>query len=188
MEQMTPSRLATPADAEEIAALVNRAYRPAACERTWTHEADLIAGERIAVEQVRTLFRPQSRVLLQCRASAILACVHLEIVGAVAHIGMLATRPDVQAQGLGKHMLAQAERHAHQYFRVESFEISVLTARTELLSFYERRGYVRTGRRLPYPADSGTGQPLREDIELELLSKTAHRNLYAKVVDGRHPA
>jgi len=166
-------RIATPADANEIAALVNRAYRPAVSERSWTHEADLIAGARTSVEQVRALFGSQSFVLLLCRAQEILACVHLEIIGASAHIGMLATRPDAQAKGLGKKMLEQAEQHARQHFRIESFEISVLSLREELLLFYERRGYVRTGVRFPYPVDSGVGQPLRENVELESLIKLA---------------
>lgn len=39
-------RVASMADAEEIANLVNRAYRPSPCERGWTHEADLIESTR----------------------------------------------------------------------------------------------------------------------------------------------
>ena len=166
-------RLASLADVDEIVALVNRAYRPAASERTWTQEADLIAGARTSAEQVRALLRPQSFVLLSCRGLEILACVHLEISGSSAYIGMLATRPDSQSQGLGKKMLEQAEHYARQDFRVESFEVSVISARTELLSFYERRGYARSGVRSPYPVDRGVGQPLQDGVTLELLSKTA---------------
>jgi ribosomal protein S18 acetylase RimI-like enzyme len=179
--QATRCRLATPDDASEIAALVNRAYRPAAHERGWTHEADLVAGARTSPQQVRALFGPQSCVLLLCQArelewqaaAQILACVHLDIDGSTAHIGMLATRPDAQAQGLGKQMLAHAEQHAMEHFGVSEFEISVLSARNELLSFYARRGYLRTGVRTPYPLDSGVGQPLLAAITLETLRKTA---------------
>ena len=57
-------RLATGDDAEAIAGLVNRAYRPGSGLRGWTHEAELVAGARASGEMVRALLRPGSAVRL----------------------------------------------------------------------------------------------------------------------------
>ena len=59
-------RLATSGDAEAIAGLVNRAYRPGAGLRGWTHEAELVAGERASAAMVRSLLRPGSALLVLC--------------------------------------------------------------------------------------------------------------------------
>ena len=105
-------RLATGGDAEAIACLVNRAYRPGSGLRGWTHEAELVAGERASAAMVRSLLRRGSALLVLCRGDSIVACVHVEAFPAerAAYIGMLATEPAEQAGGLGKRMLACAER------------------------------------------------------------------------------
>ncbi|MDP2153582.1 MAG: hypothetical protein Q8J66_07990 [Methylotenera sp.] len=48
-------RKATHTDAEKIATLVNKAYRPDSNERGWTHEAELVSGARINAKQVAEL-------------------------------------------------------------------------------------------------------------------------------------
>jgi hypothetical protein len=50
--------------------------------------------------------------------------------------------------------------------------MTVLSARPELLAFYERRGYSRTGERRPFPYGvSRYGLPRRDDLEFEVLLK-----------------
>lgn len=168
-------RIATVADAAEIAGLVNRAYRPGAGPRGWTHEAALVDGPRASEAMVRALFRPGSAVLVLCRGSAIVACVHVEALpadeGAVAYIGMLATEPACQAGGLGKRMLAAAERHAVAEFGATGFRMSVLVARSELVAFYLRRGYARSGVLEGFPEQAGAGLPRVAGLQLETLVK-----------------
>lgn len=164
-------RIASESDAHEIAALVNRAYRPLSHQRGWTHEADLVAGERTSAEQVLSLFGPQSSILVLCHGAAIVACVHIQCSESSAYIGMLATEPDCQARGLGKHMLACAEHHALEHFKATTFKMSVLSLRSELIAFYERRGYVRTGHVENYPVSAGVGQPLVAGLRVESLVK-----------------
>ena len=86
-------RVAGLEDAAEIAGLVNRAYRPGAGLRGWTHEAALVDGPRASEEMVRALFRPGSTVLVLAEGPAILACAHVEAKlaeqGVEAYIGML---------------------------------------------------------------------------------------------------
>jgi len=164
-------RVASKPDANEIATMVNRAYRPPLHEQGWTHEASLVAGERTTFEQVLSLFAPQSLILVLCHGAAIVACVHVQSDDSGVYIGMLATEPSLQAQGLGKQMLSHAEQYATAHFNATVFRMSVLSSRAELIAFYERRGYARTGEVEGYPVSTGVGQPLVEGLQVEALVK-----------------
>lgn len=169
---MKPSlRSASKPDAGKIALLVNRAYRPSPHERGWTHEADLVAGRRTTKEQVLALFCPRSSILVAHQDAEIVACVHVKSSECSADIGMLAIDPGYQTQGLGKLMLEWAERHALEHFGVTAFNISVLTSRFELIAFYERRGYTRTGQTMAYPVYSGMGEPMVDGLQVEAMTK-----------------
>ncbi|TXT32682.1 MAG: GCN5-like N-acetyltransferase [Rhodocyclaceae bacterium] len=84
---------------------------------------------------------------------------------------MLATDPNHQMQGLGKQMLNCAEQHALEHFGIASFKMSVLSSRSELIAFYERRGYTRTGKVTSYPASAGIGEPIVDELKVEILIK-----------------
>jgi ribosomal protein S18 acetylase RimI-like enzyme len=176
-------RMATAADAEAIAALVNRAYRPAAGEQGWTHETGLVSGRRVTPEQLRALSGPSSRILLLCHEGAIVSCVHLQCEEGTAHIGMLATEPRLQGAGLGKQMLQQAEACAREAFQASVLTLSVLSARRELIAFYERRGYVAAGLEEDYPLHAGVGVPRQPSLRVMTLMKPV-----ATVLQDRSPA
>lgn len=165
--------IAKKSDSVEIASLVNRAYRPASTDFGWTHEARLVAGYRICPEQVEELLNGDSTVLVLLQEEHIVSCVNVLVKDSVAYIGMLATEPRLQASGLGKTMMAHAESFAMEVFGVSKFKMSVLSARSELIAFYERRGYVRTGEMQDYPVSENVGQPLVRDLAVETLLKHA---------------
>jgi GNAT superfamily N-acetyltransferase len=164
---------ASAAHAHEIAALVNRAYRPGAGAHGWTHEAGLVDGERTSAAQVLALFDAQSAILLMRMDAAIVACVHVQGGAGSAYIGMLATDPALQARGLGKRMLAHAEAYAVTRFAPARLRMSILSARPELLAFYERRGYALTGETADYPVAARVGQPRVAGITVLTLEKAA---------------
>lgn len=172
--QLAPEfRVATAADVDAIARLANKAYRPAGAERGWTHEADLVAGDRTSAAQVAGLLRPGSSVLLLLIDGTIAACVHVERAADACCIGMLATEPKWQNLGLGKRMLEQAERFAVDVWSARCLLMSVLSSRPELLAFYERRGYARTGELTAYPVGAGVGTPRSEALHVLSLEKMA---------------
>lgn len=50
--------------------------------------------------------------------------------------------------------------------------MTVIDIRDELIAFYERRGYVRTGTKKPFPyGDERFGIPKRDDLRFEVLEK-----------------
>jgi ribosomal protein S18 acetylase RimI-like enzyme len=168
-------RLATESDSDAITALVNAAYRPNSKIKGWTHEADLVSGERTSGQRIEGMMaRPRSVFLIGISDSKIAASVHVEMKMGICHIGMLAVNPLHQTGGFGKAMLAYAENYGVNHFEVQKFHLTVVSSRIELISFYLRRGYQRTGITMKYPMGTGTGEPKFSDLMVEILEKLPH--------------
>ena len=171
-------RAATAADIDAVVALVESAYRGEASRKGWTTEADFLEGRRTGADDVGAcLGRARSRILLAERDGRLLACAHVaegqsaEERG-VGYFGMFSVRPDLQGGGIGKHVLAEAERIARMEWQLPTMRMSVIDIRDELIAFYERRGYRRTGIRKPFPyGDERFGLPTRDDLRFEILEK-----------------
>jgi ribosomal protein S18 acetylase RimI-like enzyme len=166
-------RDATAADVPAVVALVESAYRGDSSRTGWTTEADLLQGQRTDPEGVRAVVEaPGSRLLLAEHDGELVACCQLEHRGDRGYFGMFAVRPGRQGGGLGKVVLAAAEREAQQVWGVTSMEMTVISVRDELIAFYERRGYRRTGELSPFPyGDERFGLPQRDDLAFEKLVK-----------------
>jgi len=166
-------RDASDADVPALVALVTSAYRGEASRVGWTTEADLLDGNRIDPDVLlHDIARPRSRVLLAERDGALLACAHVCEEEGAGYFGMFSVRPDLQGAGLGKALLAEAERVAREDWRLPRMRMTVIDVRDELIAFYERRGYRRTGIRKPFPyGDARYGIPLRDDLRFEILEK-----------------
>jgi ribosomal protein S18 acetylase RimI-like enzyme len=167
-------RAAVPADVPAIVALVQRAYRGEASRAGWTTEADLLDGQRTDAEQVHALLSTAgSVVLLAERDGALAGCCHLERREGHAYFGMFAVDPTAQGGGIGGTLLAEAERRAREEWDLPEQRMTVITARPDLIAWYERRGYRRTGARSPFPyGDERFGIPRRDDLEFETLAKS----------------
>jgi ribosomal protein S18 acetylase RimI-like enzyme len=86
---------------------------------------------------------------------------------------MFSVRPDLQGSGVGKRLLAEAERIARDEWRLPVMRMTVIDIRDELIAFYERRGYRRTGVKKPFPyGDLRFGIPKRDDLRFEVLEKS----------------
>jgi GNAT superfamily N-acetyltransferase len=166
-------RLATPADIPAILALVESAYRGDVSRKGWTTEADLLDGQRTDPAGVAELIaKPGSCLLLAERDGTLLACANLEKRGDAGYFGMFSVRPDLQGGGIGRATLAEAERIARDDWHCREMQMTVISVRNELIAWYERRGYERTGRYSPFPyGDERFGIPKRDDLRFELLVK-----------------
>lgn len=166
-------RDATDADVDALVALVESAYRGDASRAGWTTEADILDGQRTDPEGVLQVIKtPDSRLLVVEREGGIVACCQLEHRGTHAYFGMFAVSPTLQGSGLGKAVMAEAERQARTDWGATEMHMTVISVRDDLIGWYERRGYRRTGETTPFPyGDERFGIPRRLDLRFELLVK-----------------
>lgn len=167
-------RAAGQADIDAVVALVESAYRGESGRRGWTTESDLLDGRRTDAELVaELLISPDHGLVLLAIIDGVLrACCHIERHDDSAYFGMFAVDPSWQGSGLGKQVLAEAERIARQTWRCRAMHMTVIDLRVELIAWYERRGYRRTGEYKAFPyGDERFGIPRRDDLRFELLVK-----------------
>ncbi len=171
-------RAATLADVGAIVTLVESAYRGDASRAGWTTEADFLDGRRTGADDVSACIeRGDSMVLLAERDFALLACAHLAIEDSDAgpdagYFGMFSVRPNLQGGGIGSQVLAEAERIVRDEWMLPAMRMTVIDIRGELIAYYQRRGYRRTGFVKPFPyGDERFGIPTRDDLRIEVLEK-----------------
>lgn len=170
-------RTAAPADVDAVVALVESAYRGEASRAGWTTEADLLGGRRTGPDDVLACIeRPRSAILLAERSGdggrELLACAHVADDDGAGYFGMFSVRPSLQGGGIGKRLLEHAERFVRERWSLPVMRMTVIDVRDELIAFYERRGYRRTGIVKPFPyGDERFGLPLRDDLRFEVLEK-----------------
>lgn len=170
-------RQATEADVPALLELIQSAYRGDASRAGWTTEADLLDGSRTDADLLRMdLADPATTLLVEADSGGLLACC--AITGrddGTAYFGTFAVRPGAQGSGVGGRMLTAAEARARAA-GCARMEMTVLAQRPELLAWYARRGYARTGGTRPFPyGDERYGRPLREDLEFLVLAKPLDR-------------
>lgn len=162
---------ATLADTQALTELVNNAYRGDTSRKGWTTEADLLVGSRTDEEALHAMLRnPQAAILKAQAANRLVGCVYLERKGEQLYLGMLTVLPEVQTNGIGKRLLQTAEQHALDQ-QCRSVTMTVITARPELIAWYQRRGYQPTGVTQPFPNDPRFGIP-KQALEFVVLEKT----------------
>ncbi len=166
-------RIARLSDIDIIVRLVNSAYRGDSSRQGWTTEADLLGGQRTDAEEIRhCIEQPGSALLLATRDESLMGSVHVQQRAAGAYMGMLSIQPGRQGQGLGTRFLTTVEHWVQQQWQARYLQITVISLRSELIAFYERRGFRATGRYLPFPTDPRYGIPKVKGLELLEMEKT----------------
>ncbi|MFZ6847557.1 GNAT family N-acetyltransferase [Undibacterium sp. RuRC25W] len=168
-------RPAVASDAVFLTQLVNSAYRGDTSRQGWTTEAGLLDGPRIETKEVLELISADDSVIFLCvQQQQIIGCVHLQKDGDAAYLGMFVVNPLLQGHGIGKQFMQAAELHAQAQWGINKMWMTVISVREELIAYYQRRGYVRTGRFKPFPKNNGKEKLLVEDLQFEEMEKTLH--------------
>ena len=109
------------------------------------------------------------------RESKTLACICVEKEGDYAYIGSFAVAPEYQNAGVGKQVLALAEAFALNVLGVKVLRMVVVSQRPELIAYYERRGYKKTGEIGEYPEHLNVGIPKVGGLTVTYLEKPMYR-------------
>lgn len=168
---MLEFKIAQNQDVSAINILVNSAYRGEFSKKGWTTETDILGGQRTDEEAIQEIIEDKQALLLLLLDPNIVACVYLKNKGKSFYLGMLTVQPDLQIKGYGRMLLGEAEIRA-KLAGAGQMEMQVIASRTELISWYLRRGYFLTEERTPFPAaDPRFGIPRVDHLEFVVLRK-----------------
>lgn len=167
-------RDAEASDVPHLHRLIESAYRGDSSRAGWTTEADLLDGQRTDPEELAEILADPAQALLAAwRDGELVASILIaDREEGLGYFGMLSVSPTLQASGLGRRMIAEAEAALIARFSATRIRISVFPQRTSLIAWYERLGYRGTGETLPFPYDNPRfGTPLRDDLHFIVMEK-----------------
>ena len=141
-------RIATSADAPQITAVINAAFRIA--------EEFFIDGNRITQAEVEESLAKGAFLLAEANGK-VNGCVYVEPRGERSYLGLLSVDPTSQQGGLGSLLMFEAEKYCRERGS-HCMDIVIVSLREELPSFYQKRGYVESGTS-PFPPDVPTKIP-----------------------------
>ena len=169
-------RIANSSDIQNLVILINQAYRTNNAA-SWTSEQGIVTGARINEQQLLH-FLAQKNVRLFVAdiqdnpQQGLLGCIGLTFQQDTVEIGTFCVAAAWQNQGIGRQMLKYAEMQAQEICaNLKCYEMFVLDARSELIEYYERCGYVKTAYIENYPIHANVGIPLI-DLKLQQMKKS----------------
>jgi len=167
-----PISIAEEKNISSLVALMDSAYRGEGSKQGWTSEADLFIGNKRTDETTLfTLITKPGSVFLKYtnEDGTIEGCVYLHKKESRLYLGMFSVSPAAQGKGIGNKLLAAADEYAKEH-NCHAIYMTVITVRHELIAWYEKHGYQRTGKVLPFPVDERYGIPT-QPLEMIVLEK-----------------
>ncbi len=155
-----------------LVSLINSAYRGEASKKGWTTEADLLEGEaRTDIPTLSAIMEKPSSVILKYTTEdgLLIGSVYLDQQEKGLYLGMLTVSPQLQAAGIGKQLMKAAEEFAKEK-NCPCIFMNVISVRDELIAWYERLGYTKTGETKPVPSDPRFGVPV-QPLEFHIMQK-----------------
>ena len=162
---------ATISDIPELNILINSAYRGETSKKGWTTEEHLLGGIRTDEANLTVLLQKENVTILKyTEKKQIIGSVYLEKQDKKLYLGMLTVSPELQGDGIGKKLMQAAESFARNA-QINTISMTVISVRKELIAFYERRGYKKTGETKPFPmTDPKFGLP-KQFLEFIVMEK-----------------
>ena len=171
-----PVSIANKEDIPALMQLLNRAYRGEESKQGWTTEADMVAGDlRTDEDNMKELMLLPDAVFLkyvndenESDSNRVEGCVFLHKREGKLYLGMFCVAPALQNKGIGKQIMAASELYAKDQGCPAVF-MRVISIRNELLAWYERQGYYKTGEVQPF--DDTKFGTAKQPIEFIVLQK-----------------
>ncbi|CAF1121635.1 unnamed protein product [Adineta steineri] len=169
-------RVATPSDCDSLVMFVNNAYGGEIARQGWTNANEIIDGQRTDRNAMNVMISNSDSIILVVfnkSDNILIGCVYLQHKSDIktAYLGMLTVHPNLQGSGYGKMILSLGENYAKDQWNVDYIEITVIVQRTELVEFYNRRGYIEIGEYQPFPPDE-FGRLRRNDLQICTMKKS----------------
>ncbi|MEP6748731.1 MAG: GNAT family N-acetyltransferase [Bacteroidota bacterium] len=163
--------MAIKADIPALNILINNAYRGEGAKKGWTTEADLLDGVRTSEQSLAELINKEGATILVSKDenNIITGCVYLQKEPGTCYLGMLTVSPLLQAAGIGRQLLHAAEKYARRE-NINNISMTVISVRQELIDWYERNDYTKTGETKPFPTDPAFGIP-KQPLEFVVMRK-----------------
>lgn len=162
-------RFAIAADAPLIRDIANAAYNGPDSHKGWTPEIGLFENDRITLQEAQDAIAAPGTAIILCENSAgPVGCAQLDHIGDQAYFGLFSVLPELQGAGVGRAILEHAEACAVRLWECRTMKLTVLNIQTALTDYYLRRGFVRTGERIPFAKDE-RNRPLRDFDQIVLL-------------------
>ena len=138
-------------DLESLNVLINSSYRGETSKKGWTTEADLLDGLRTDEAALEEMMNENNSVILKSldEDGLLMGCVYLQQQDHKLYLGMLTVSPLHQNNGIGKKLLNAADEYAINK-NCSSIIMTVISIRRELIEWYERHGYEKTGETKPF--------------------------------------
>lgn len=186
--------VAGPSDAHRLRELLHAAFRADDSRPDWT--ADVEMNRRFTINMddlVAKLNDPETVYLMATVSSSdmgqgrdqdkdreMIACIGITKVSlvkdrpapiAAARLSNLAIDPRLHRAGLGARVLAHAETFSRDVLGLRVLSLNALSTRRELIEWYLRRGFRKTGEVVPFPVREIDGLVLPEDLGFVEMEK-----------------
>lgn len=143
-------RMATIHDASQIHHLVNTAFSAQDKRLNWDVDSQIRDTFHFSVKQVLdTINKSDSAIVLAVDETLDNFVGSIEVCkrgDGLAGLGMLAVRPNRQQGGVGATLLRIAEKYSVANWGVTSAWLNAMSSNSELIAWYERKGYKKTGK------------------------------------------
>ncbi|KAJ5612278.1 acyl-CoA N-acyltransferase [Penicillium lagena] len=166
-------RIATPDDAGQVQQLVQSAFRAEDSRQEWTAHEELNSRFSIELKEILAIItNPDSAFLMATDNNATFVAT-IGVSKKAADRGrlfMLAVDQKAQRGGVGRQVLAYAEDYCQRTWGVTNLGLNALSTRQNLILWYIRRGYRKTGEETPFPREHFKDLVLPDDmcfVELE---------------------
>ena len=160
-------RIATLDDAPQVQQLIISAFRAHDTRQDWTGDMSLASNFSIPLEVISDqISTPESAIILATdNTGNIAATVTVtKRSDGVGRISWLAVDPNQHRGGVGGQILTHGEEYCRRVWGLENLGLNALVTRKELIAWYIRRGYVKTGETSPFPYEHFKERDLPEGL------------------------